>query len=256
MPDLALVVRQLPGFSWVPAIPRASSAIMLASFFRVALLVTDGVPAYAARRAVILDYYLHHSGAGGNIDDWLGVAGTYAETNQCGESYFGHNISMEPMYNLARLEDDAGRRATITQTVLAGKMWPLFRATKNSFFSYIYAGSVASPEAGAVDTANAQLAQFPPPPRVKAPVDLRLDPAYLPHQSGCTDQVDHSQAVDVGVRPVGDFLWQRHPWGLYDPGDARQTEPGVDYLVAYWMARHHLFLADDTAGRCLRWRDQ
>jgi hypothetical protein len=24
--------------------------------------------------------------------------------------------------------------------------------------------------------------------------------------------------------------------------------------VAYWMARHHGFLTDDTAGHCLRWR--
>ena len=84
-------------------------------------------------------------------------------------------------------------------------------------------------------------------------VDLRSSPEYPDHQSGCTDQVVHTTAVDVGDRPVGDFLWQRHPWGLFDWGDPYQTEPGVDYLVAYWMARHHGFLADAAAGHCLRW---
>ncbi|MBI5481027.1 MAG: hypothetical protein HY906_19370 [Deltaproteobacteria bacterium] len=254
IPNLQDVLKQMPLIGGlVPAIPRASSAIMLASFFRVALAATAGVPAYAGRRAAILDYYLNHGGEGGNVANWLAVAKTYNELNQCGESYYGHNISMEPMYNLARLEDDPTLKATVANDVLSAKMWPLFRATKNSFFSYIYAASVPSPEAGAVSTANTQLAQFPPPPRVNVAVDLRADPDYLPHQSGCTDQVDHSKAVDVGERPVGDFLWQRHPWGLFDAGDPAQTQPGVDYLVAYWMARHHAFLTDDTAGRCLRW---
>jgi hypothetical protein len=255
-PNLQDILKQIPGIGGlVPSIPRASSAIMLASFFRVALRATDGVPAYATRRAAILDYYLHHGGDGGNVTNWLDVAKTYAETNTCGDSYFGHNISMEPMYNLARLEDDATLQPIVRNDVLAAKMWPIFRATKSSFFSYIYAANVASPEAGAVATANAQLAQFPPPPRVHVAVDLRASPEYPDHQSGCTDQVVHTTAVDVGDRPVGDFLWQRHPWGLYDAGDPNQTEPGVDYLVAYWLARRHgLIAADDTAGRCLRWR--
>ena len=72
-------------------------------------------------------------------------------------------------------------------------------------------------------------------------------------RSGCTDQVAHTTAVDVGDRPVGDFLWQRHPWGLFEAGDLSQTEPGVDYLVAYWMGRRHGFITDDAQGHCLRW---
>jgi hypothetical protein len=254
IPNLQDVLKQIPVIGGlVPAIPRASSAIMLASFFRVALAVTEGVPDYASRRAAILDYYLNHSGEGGNVTNWLDVAKQYIETNQCGESYYGHNISMEPMYNLARLEDDAARKAVVTNDVLAAKMWPLFRATKNCFFSYIYAANVAGPEAGTVATANAQLAQFPVPPRVHVGTDVRADTDYMPHQSGCTDQANHDTAVDVGERPVGDFLWQRHPWGLYEAANPYQTEPGVDYLVAYWMARHHAFLTDDATGRCLRW---
>jgi hypothetical protein len=98
--------------------------------------------------------------------------------------------------------------------------------------------------------ALAQLSQFPPPPRVHRPVDLRSDPRY-PHEPSCTDQAAHSTAVDVGERVVSDFLWQRHPWGLYDFGDLARGEPGVDYLVAYWLGRHHQLIAEDTPGRCL-----
>ena len=49
------------------------------------------------------------------------------------------------------------------------------------------------------------------------------------------------------------FIWQRNPWQLAVGGDDRQFYPGADYLVAYWAARYHQFLADDRAGTCSRW---
>ena len=96
--------------------------------------------------------------------------------------------------------------------------------------------------------------QFPPPPRIRAPVDLRNDPRYQPHESGCTDQTSHANAVDVGERVVSDFIWQRNPWGLYDTGNPAVTYPGIDYLAAYWMGRFNGHLGDDTPGLCLAWR--
>jgi hypothetical protein len=41
-----------------------------------------------------------------------------------------------------------------------------------------------------------------------------------------------------------DFLWQRSPFAI-DPcgvNDPTVTRPGVDYLVAYWMASYHKFI--------------
>ena len=253
-PDLSDLLKQVPLLSWLPTIPRQSSAVMLASFFRVALLVSDGVAAYAARHDTIFDYYRNHSGPGGNINDWLKIAALYADTATCGESYFANNIMMEPLYNLARLEDDPDLSFTITETILNYIIWPNFSATKNSFFSFIYAGTVPWPEASAAPTGAVQLAEFPVPPRVRVPVDLTNDPRYAARQPGCTDQVVHTTAVNVGDRPVGDFLWQRDPWELYDQGDPTQTYPGVDYLVAYWLGRRHGFIDEDAAGRCLRWQ--
>ena len=253
-PNLADLVRQLPGLGWVPDVFRASSAIMLASFFRVGLRVTDGVPAYAKRRAAMLAYYTGHTGQGGNVTDWLAVAKQWSDGGGCGGSYYANNIAMMPMYDLARLEDDPTRVSVIENDILGAKMWPAFVDTKNSFFSFIYAATKSGVDPGVVASASAQLAQFPVAPRVMRPVDLRSSAKYPTRQQGCTDQVGHETAVDVGDRPTGDFLWQRQPWGLYDAGDPRQTEPGVDYLMAYFLGRQHGFIADDTPGICLAWQ--
>ncbi|HEX7665321.1 MAG TPA: hypothetical protein VF407_12440, partial [Polyangiaceae bacterium] len=195
---------------------------------------------------------LHHSGTGGNVDDWLKIAKAWSASNDCGDHYYANNIAMEPMYNLARLEDDAGRKAIIDGT-LGGAMWNAFKTTKNSFFTFITAANVSAIDPAAVTSAMTELAQFPAPPRVLHAVDQSANPAYMPHSSSCAGQVDHSLALDVGDRIVEDFLWQRQPWGLTSGGDTSQTEPGVDYLVAYWMARHHAFTTDDDAGKCLAW---
>jgi hypothetical protein len=250
-PDLADIVHQLPALGIVPPILRSSSAIMLASFFRVALKVTEGVPAAKADHDAILAYYTSHAGTGGNASQWLAIAKQWSDNPGCGDGYYANNITMEPMFNLARLEDDPGRSSIVKTDILKSLLWPAYVNTKNVFFSFIYAGVSSGVDPSVTTSAAAQLAQFPPPPRVLAPVNLVSDPRYMPHDASCTNQVDHATAVDVGDRPAGDFMWQRHPWSLFDAGDVAQGEPGVDYLVAYWMGRQAKFLSDDTPTRCL-----
>jgi hypothetical protein len=255
LPNWGDMLSQVPGFGWLTNVPRADSAIMLPSFFRVALLVTAGVPGYEAQHAAIREFYRANPPAsGGNVSDWLGVADGWFYSDTCGNAYYANNIAMQPLYNWARLEDDAGIRARILDDVFLARMWPDFARTKNPFFSYIYGAIVAAPDPTVAAGASAQLAQFPPPPRVAVAVDLRDDPRYQPHESGCTDQTNRDTAVEVGERVVSDFLWQRHPWGLFDPGDPHVTYPGVDFLLAYWLGRFQGFLGDDTPGRCLAWR--
>jgi hypothetical protein len=256
MPNLALVLKQIPGLSLlVPAtVPRSDSAVMLASFFNVALMVTDGVDAYETQRDEILTFYEANTESGGNVNDWIPIMAGWSYTNDCGNKYYANNIVMEPMYNLARLEIDLGRRGIIRSNVLDATMWEEFDTTKNSFFSFIYSAVTPGSAASIHQEATAQLSQFPPPPRIKVAVDLTADPKYLPHQDGCPNQTRHTGAVDVGERVVSDFLWQRHPWGLLDAGELAKTYPGVDYLVAYWMGRHHGYIGDDTSGKCTVWR--
>lgn len=253
-PDLADLVREIPGFAWVPSIARPSSAVMLASFFQVALRVTDGVPAYKTRRDAILSYYVGHQGKGGNVNDWLNIAKGWTPGTGCGGNYYANNITMMPMYDLARLESDSTRRDIVENQILDAKMWPAFRDTKNTFFSFIYASVKTGAPPGVVTSALAQLSQFPKAPRVHAPVDLRNDPKYPSRDGQCADHVAHADAVDVGDRPADGFLWQRIPWLLYDPGNAADTFPGEDYLIAYWLGRRHDFYPDDSAGKCLAFR--
>lgn len=40
-------------------------------------------------------------------------------------------------------------------------------------------------------------------------------------------------------RPATDFLWQRDPFRLVSGGDGTAEDPGVDYLLPYWMARYY-----------------
>jgi hypothetical protein len=253
-PNLADLVRQLPGLSFSPDIFRESSAIMLASFFRVAMEVSDGVPAYQARHDAITAYYVGHTGAGGNVSDWLDVAMHYAFSTSCGNAYYGNNITWEPMYNLAHLEDAAAYATRVKKDLLADKLWPPFATQKNSFFSFIYAANVPGGDAAAATSAATQLAGFPAPPRVVRAVDLTSSAKYPSQEPGCTNQDVHTDAVDVADRPTEDFLWQRHPWSLYAAADPAQVEPGVDYLVAYWLGRRHALLTDDTPGVCLAWQ--
>jgi hypothetical protein len=251
-PDLGDIAKQI--VSIAPSIPRPSSAIMLASFFRDALLVTDGIAASKTDHDAILSYYTTHSGTGGNITDWLNIIKQWSYTDDCGDSYFSNNITMEPMYNLARLEDDPGRQVIIQQQVLNALLWPAYVNTKNSFFSFIYASNYASAAASVPTSAATQLAQFPAPPRIVHAVNDTANPAYASLDSACPGEVAHTTSVDVGDRVVGDFLWQREPWTLTGGADVSQTYPGVDYLVAYWMGRHHGFITDDTPNECLVWK--
>jgi hypothetical protein len=227
---------------------------MLAALFQAALRVTENVPSYKARRDAVLGYYLGHQGKGGNVLDWLRIAQAWAPGSGCQIGYFANNITMMPMYTLARFETDPARRSIVVDSILGQKMWPEFETTKNPFFSYIYAGVRAGTPAGIVTSATSQLGQFPAAPRIHVPTDHRTNPKYAARDSQCAEQLDHGSAVDVGDRVVDGFLWQRHPWGLYDPGNAAQTHSGVDYLVAYWLGRRHDFLREDAAGRCMAWQ--
>ncbi|MBW2704368.1 MAG: hypothetical protein JRF33_26415 [Deltaproteobacteria bacterium] len=255
IPNWGDMISQIPGLGLLTFLPRGGSGVMLASYFRVAMLVTEDAPGYEARHAAFRDFYYNNPVEDwGNVNDWIEIIDGWFYTDDCGGSYYGNNIVMEPMFNWARLEDDPDVMDRILDEVLGPRMWTEHQNTKNSFFFYMYAAIDPMTYANAAQIAGEQLAGFPPPPRVKVPVDLRNDSRYFPHESDCTDQTDHDGAVDVADRVVRDFIWQRNPWELYDPGIDILTFPGVDYLVAYWMGRRYEHLQDDTSGTCLAWR--
>lgn len=254
LPNPSVLFRQYRILRNIPDVPRASSAIMIAAFLRAAMHVTEGVPAYAARRQAIETFYTSNPDDWGNIDDWIELASRYAYTKECGDRYFGLNIAFLPMYLLAKLETDPARSARIQNEILQGRMWPIVENHKNVMFSYIYASTHPAAPASVAAEANDQIGQFRRPPLMERSIDLRSDPKYRNRESGCRDQVDHSTAVDVGDRATQYFMWHSHPWDLVFDGDPTRAYPGHDYLVGYWMGRAHNHLTDDTPNRCLRFR--
>ncbi len=225
--------------------PEPTVAIQLTSAFEVALQVTANQPSWATQNQQIETFFA------ANVASWLQVAQQWTYSRSCGTSYFANNIVFEPMFDLARLDTDPTRSALIRGTILEKKMWQQgVSADKNAWFAYIYAANAAADDAGAVAAvamANAQLAQFTPPPRVHVAVSNSL-----PADPSCPGQA--LDAIDLGQRVINDFTWQRGAWQESDAGNAAEVYPGVDYLAAYWMARAQGFLADDSAGTCARWQ--
>lgn len=244
-PDPMLYLHAVPGLGWVPTFYLRSQAIQLGGMFAVALHLTEGAPAYAARRAAILAYYEAH------FEEWLDMASGWRNSNNCGDSYHGLNIAFLPAFCWARFEPDPARRARVRQQVLGDAMWPEVFDHKNVFFAFIYA---SQPPAGAdvsqvVADHVAQLRLFPPAPNTAVPRDNR---AEYEEDPDCEDQ--SLIAIDVDDRVPSTFMWERQPWKLYDPGTPNFLYSGLDYLITYWMARAYGFLADDAPGTCTRTR--
>ncbi|HEY2745453.1 MAG TPA: hypothetical protein VGL86_12545 [Polyangia bacterium] len=247
IPDFGPVLSQITGVS--PPVPRPGSAMMLGAFFSMALTMTDGVD--AATHQTLLDYY------NANADAWLDVAAQWSFSANCGSGYYANHIAYIMAYVWARLEKDPTRGARIADAILDGEMWKALDWQKNPYFAFLWGATrTTTPDAATIAAANAELAQFPPGPRVHVAVDQSTNAKYLPHDTSCTSTPmtdTANDAVDVGDRVIEDFLWQRDPWELLDAGNAAEVYPGVDYLAAYWAARAAGFASDDAPGTCARW---
>ena len=235
----------------LPDIPRSSSALMVPALLQAALHVTDGVPAYAARREALRTFYYENDDEWGNVDTWLEAASQWANDRECGERYFGINLAMIPVYVFSRYETSDAHRRRLGDEVLHAKLWDYVDDHRNAFFSFIYAAEYDGADPGVATAAARDLRDFPAPPRIRREVDERG--GRYGRMDGCSSDIA-ARAVDLEDRPVKFFQWHSSPWELLDRGSERQTYPGHDYLLAYWMGRSHGFIEDDAAGTCLRWR--
>jgi hypothetical protein len=244
-PNAAELVRQLPGFGSFPDVYQSTEAIQLGAMFNVALQVTEGVPEYAERRRAIAEHYARHA------DTWLDIAARWRNTNRCDSGYFGLNIGFMPLYTWTRLETDPARRDQLQRTVLRDALWAEVADHKNVFFAFIYASQAPAEDdtRPVLDAHVAQLARFSTAPNLSRPIDLR---GLYPESASCPGI--SAEAVNVDERPATSFTWERHPWKLQDAGTPNMTYGGVDYLLAYWMGRHHGFIADDAPETCLLWK--
>ena len=145
-------------------------------------------------------------------------------------SYFKFNLDTVTLYNLIRLEDSSYHRSLYTNA------YDLLRRTtddhRNAHFNMIdraLKGASAARDAETRSLLNEWLLR----PRRDGYVDLR---SRYP-SCGAPDRA--CSPIPVIERVRTDFLWQRSPFLLYGGGDGRIETPGVDYILPYWMARHH-----------------
>jgi len=114
-------------------------------------------------------------------------------------------------------------------------------ADKNAFFDAMTVGAeqaLGRPADVAIATqARAQVADFSPPPRVVGTQNGRQ----------CS-----SDALDVSDREVVYFQWHSNPWDGDADANPRQTYPGHDFLVAYWLTRLHGVVSDERPEVCLQ----
>ncbi len=256
MPDLKPFLGQLTSLlSFAPYIPRSGSAIMLPTIFNIAMQVTKDKPEYQNDYNRIKNFYYNNNDEWKNVNDWLKSAEQWQYLNPCGEKYYGINITMEPLYNLLRLEKDTDIRNRILNNVLIDKIWEEVKTHKNSFFSYIYLSALENTDAEVLNSTNEQFREFTTTPKRHFTVDLTdatTYPQYASRESGCTNQVSHDTAVDVKDREMSDFIWQRKPWALSSGANLKRIYPGVDYLMVYWMGQYYNFLPEDSDSRCFK----
>lgn len=244
-PKPSAILRDIPGLGWLPDIQLPTQAIQLAAAFTIALQVTEGIPAYAGRRAAIAAHYQQHA------SDWLGIAVDWRNTNRCGDGYFGLNIAFLPAFSWARLETDPARRGWVQRKVLRDALWNAVATHKNVHFAFSYASQAPAEDAlgGIIDAHVAQLRLFPPAPQLSLTLDLR---GLYPQDPACPGL--STVAANVDQRAAASFIWERQPWNLYSEGTRRLVFPGIDFLLPYWMGRYQGFIEDDAPGTCLDWR--
>ena len=237
MPNPSLLFRKFAALSALPDIPRSTSALMVGGIIQAALHVSDGAPEYAADRKALRDFYDNNNDEWGNAKSWIGVAATQtASAHSCDAAYFGHGLAWIAAYTWALLEEVPAVKNDLFTRVIDGKMWPEVSAHKNSFFTFAYgATKKATPVGTALADAVRQVASFPAPPRVR-----------VAKTGACSDT-----AVEIGDRPITYNQWHANPWSQEDSGNAKQTYPGQDYVIAYWMGRSYQLIAEDTPSHCL-----
>jgi hypothetical protein len=236
MPNPSLLFRQFGAFSAVPDIPRVGSALMVGGIIRAAMHVSEGVTSYDAARAELNDFLLNNADQWGNAATWINVASTLTPHQQdCNASYFGAHINFIGAYTWGLLETDPQIKQALFGSAI-GKMWADVGGHKNSFFNFGYGRMTGSLDATATSDATRQVEHFPAPPRIR-----------VKRSGGCS-----ATPTNIEDRPVYYLTWHANPWSLDDSGNTKQTYPGHDYLVAYWMGRSGGLLQDDTKSQCMR----
>ncbi len=164
------------------------------------------------------------------------------------------NMAFLTLYALWLLEEDQERAKQLR--VVSRRLWPAVRDDRNAFFSFVQAAIVGSGEGAAttlaVEIAEARqrglaaLREFPDS-KIAWPVDLTRQDFGV--RRAFFNNVDcwprARTAVPIYLRYRSSSQWVGDPYQmvgrLKNHGDVEYA--GIDYLIAYWVAREHGFIA-------------
>lgn len=152
-------------------------------------------------------------------------------------SYFKFNLNHINLYNLLTSGDNFWIRIGYQ-----GAFEALRNATwqhQNAFFDVIET-AIRGNDAGRDQRIRDNLEAWLQRPNRDFWVDLR------PTRPACGgDDNRGCELVPVRDRTPTDFLWQRSPFQLYGGLYGTIEGAGIDYILPYWMARHHGVLPPD-----------
>jgi hypothetical protein len=154
------------------------------------------------------------------------------------------NMSYSALLPLLLLEEDPDR----AEALRAGeaRLWGQVVGEHNAFFAFVHATASGDPAAQAEGVAA--LREFPDRKR-DLPVDLTRPGFDIPRSwwQNSKGQPRARDPLPLSLRPMGSNLWVSDPrllvGSLKDHGETEYA--GVDYLLAYWLARERGFVSAD-----------
>jgi len=161
------------------------------------------------------------------------------------------------LYPLLLLEKDPSILADLRRS--AYRSWSALRDDHNAFFAFIHAAVVAQTGDLTLDDTvsalearrlgEAALGEFPDA-KVEWPVDLTREGVDWPRAflNGRDGYPRSQQTLPLYLRARGSSLWVSDPRRLVGRLNRRGEfeNAGVDFLVAYWLARYHGLIDSDV----------
>jgi len=151
------------------------------------------------------------------------------------------NMAFLSYYSLLRLEKDPKVRRHYQRS--AERMWKYVGHEGNAFWNLIYLAAGGEDPLGH-EEALLQLRNFPATKRTYR-VDLTdrkdIERAWFKNRKGVPKA---KYPLPINLRAQSAFCWKNCPYALRSGRGGKQGIP-VDYLVCYWMGRHHQLLGTD-----------
>jgi hypothetical protein len=145
-------------------------------------------------------------------------------------SYFKFNLLAITFFQLLRLEElDSPRRSEHEQAY--ERFRKAVASHGNAAFNAVDLALRGANETRDTETAELLRHWLQRPPRDEW-LDLRDAVPACGKDRAC-------DPIPVPLRVRTDYLWQRSPFLLYGGGVGRIQEPGIDFILPYWMARRY-----------------